>query len=65
MRPPIGGWDEVEGGSLNHAVLWLKELQSYGNTMLDHRIVSAVFVLVSSTYSTGQEVHSLNTRALP
>ncbi len=42
MRPPIGGWDEVERGSLQLSFIRFKEIKHYGYSILDFLVVLVV-----------------------
>jgi len=64
MRPPIGGWDEVERGSLQLSFIWFKEIEYYGYSILDFLVVLVVIVSILTAYCTGDEVYGLNTWAL-
>ncbi len=64
MRPPIGGWDEVERGSLQLSFIRFKEIEYDGYSILDFLVVLVVIVSIPTAYCTGDEVYGLNTWAL-
>lgn len=63
MRPPIGGWDEVERGFAT-AFLSGSKKSSYGYSILDFLVVLAVMVSILTVYCAGDEIYGLNTWTL-
>jgi hypothetical protein len=46
MRPPIGGWDEVERGSLQLSFIRFKEIKCYGYSIFDFLEILVVIISV-------------------
>jgi hypothetical protein len=64
MRPPIGGWDEVERGSLQLVFIWFKEIECNAYSILDLLVVQVIVNSVLTAYCTCNKIYSLNAGAL-